>query len=340
MEFSRPLPNRDYKVLIRTITYNHSKYIKQSLDGFVLQRTNFPFVCVVLEDCSTDGEQDVIIDWINHNCKGIPAIFNEEYGAVYVVSHKDNSNCILVFYLLKENHRSQRKPKDPYAKPWFNASKYIALCEGDDYWTDPMKLQKQADFLDTHSDYSAVATQSMVIYESGERSHPFSKHIKECDWDVGTLMGERQFHTATIMYRPYPELDCRPKVYSGDVVLITTLSLKGKWRLMPQITCVYRKHSSGDSSNVKLSDLKRDLAAIPFYLKINPKFPERKYRAYLNYTFSIFPPRNGVKNILKYGIISVYYSLTCIPIDAYQALKTIYYMIKRIKKNIEGNNHK
>lgn len=332
MEYRQLLPQHNFKVMIRCFTYNHSKFIAQTLEGFVSQQTNFPFVCVVVDDCSTDGEQEVIKEWANQNCKNSPSVFQEEYAEIYIIEHKNNANCTLAFYLLKDNHKSQRKPKAPYVKVWKNASKYIALCEGDDYWTDSNKLQIQADFLDTHLDYSAVATQSMVIYQSGEPSHPFSKQTMELDFDKGSLIGERPFHTATIMHRPYEELDNRPGVYSGDISMMIILSQKGKWRLMSQCTSVYRKHSGGASSNVKLSDLKRDLTAIPFYLKINPSFPVRRYKAYLYYTFSIFPLDNNVRDILKYGLMSIWLSLTSFPINFNQVLKTAYYVYLKLEK--------
>lgn len=330
MELLQSLPRQQYKVLVSTSTYNHSKYIVQTLDSFAMQQTNFPFVCVILEDCSTDGEQEVIKDWIKRNGENPPSLFTEEYANVYITGHKNNSNCTFVFYLLKENHRKLGKSKAIYAKAWLKASKYYTLCEGDDYWTDPMKLQMQADFLDSHLDYSAVATQSLVIYESGEKSHLFSKHTMDYDWEVGALVGYRPFHTATLMYRPYSELENRPRVYSGDMCLIITLSQKGKIRLMSQCTCVYRKHSGGASSNVRLSDLQRDLAGIPYYFRINSKFPIRRYKAYLYYTFSTFPPNNSLFNIVGYGMKSIWYCLSTYPINVSQLLKSSYNMILKI----------
>ena len=332
MDSLQQLPQHEYKVMIRCFSYNHSKFIVQALEGFVNQQTDFPYVCVVVDDYSTDGEQDVIKDWIRHKCHISPVILNEVFADIYIVDHKDNSNCTLVFYFLKENHKSQRKPKAPYIKTWKNASKYIALCEGDDYWIDPMKLQVQADFLDNHLDYSAVATQSMVIYESGEKSHPFSKHTKDYDWELGTLVGYRPFHTATIMYRPCEELDNHPRVYSGDISIMIILSQKGKWRLMSRCTSIYRKHSSGASSTVTLGELKRDLAGIPYYLKLNPKFPIRQYKAYLYYTFSIFPPQNKLYDILKYGLKSIWLNITIYPVNIKVVFKILYLMYNKIKE--------
>lgn len=337
MEYIQQLPIREYKVIVECLTFNHSKFIEQTLEGFVSQQTNFPFVCVIIDDFSNDGEQNVIKDWIICNSKKAPALYQDNNADIYIVEHKNNFNCTLVFYLLKENHKSRRKPKSPYYNAWKNASKYIALCEGDDYWTDPNKLQMQADFLDSHLDYSAVATQSMIIYESGKPSHPFSKHTNDFDWEVGTLIGFRPFHTATMMYRPCEELDNRPRVFSGDMSMVIILSQKGKWKLMSRSTSVYRKHSGGVSSGVQISDLKRDSNAIPYYRKINPKFPERRYKAYLYYTFSVFPPHNSLCNILKYGIKSIWFSLTCYPMSITETLRIAYRIFIKIIKTSRNN---
>lgn len=318
-------------------TYNHAPYIVEAMNGFAMQETNFPVYYLITDDASTDGEPEVIKQYLaDHFQTPYRTEETDDYYLICAV-HKTNPNCNFIVFFLKYNHYSIKKPKRPYQAEWRENTKYIAICEGDDYWTDPMKLQIQAEFLDTHSDYSAVATQSTVIYESGDKSHPFSKHIIDYDWERGSLVGYRPFHTATIMYRPCAEIDNRPSVYSGDIAIMIILSQKGKVRLMSQCTSIYRKHSAGASSNVRLSDLQRDLSGIPYYLAINPNFPIRRYKAYLYYTFSTFPPSNGVCSILKYGIISIWYSLTCKPVSFYMSTKTAYSIFLKLKKKIQKN---
>ncbi len=118
-------------VVIRCITYNHEKYIRDALDGFVMQKTDFPFVAIVHDDASTDKTAGII----------------KEYADKY-------PDKILPI-LEKENQHSKR---DGSLGQVINTAcfdtgaKYIAFCEGDDYWTDPLKLQKQVDFLKAHQD--------------------------------------------------------------------------------------------------------------------------------------------------------------------------------------------
>ena len=336
----------EYKWMVctRCMTFNHAPYIVDTMNGFAMQQTDFPFVCTIIDDCSTDGEQEIIRQYlrIHFDSEDKNMIRYEDTNDYQLcfARHKTNRNCYFAVLLLKYNHYNNKKNKLPYLKQWHDNAKYHAICEGDDYWTDSSKLQVQVDFLNSHLDYSAVATQSMIVNTSGEPIRLFSKNTQDQDWEVGQLIGARRFHTATILYRYYKELDDRPAVYSGDVSLIMLLSQKGKWRLMSRCASVYRKHPGGASSNVKISDLRRDMDGIPYYLKINPQFPQRRYKGYLYYTFSTFPPLNNLSEILKNGIVSIYYSLTCYPVDFHQAGKTVYYIFLKLKKKYILNKGK
>lgn len=166
-EFKYPEPKQDYKVLVRCYTYNQSNYIEDALNGFVMQKTNFPYVCLIIDDCSTDGEQDVIKRWTGQECN----MTNAEYvdiptSHVIIVPHRTNINCTIVLYLLKENLYGQRERKIAHISPWRKRCKYEALCEGDDYWIDSLKLQKQVDFLETHPDYAMCHTSYKSFYQS------------------------------------------------------------------------------------------------------------------------------------------------------------------------------
>ncbi len=144
-----------YQVWVSCMTYDQSSYIEASMDGFCMQQTSFPFVCTIVDDASTDGEQEVIKKYMQEHFDlqdaSVAYEKDTDYGHVTFAQHKINKNCYFAVILLKENHYSQKKSKVPYLTEWMDA-KYIALCEGDDYWTDPLKLQKQVDFLEEHED--------------------------------------------------------------------------------------------------------------------------------------------------------------------------------------------
>lgn len=128
MESEYPLPEQRYKVLVRCYCYNQVNYIEETLKGFVMQQTNFPFVALIVDDCSTDGTQNII--------RRYESQYPDKIKGMY----------------LKENHYKTKKGKlkRSYVKPWVDCAEYEAICEGDDYWTDPLKLQKQVDYMDAH----------------------------------------------------------------------------------------------------------------------------------------------------------------------------------------------
>lgn len=147
-----------FKVCVRCITYNHADYIVDAMNGFCVQSTEYPFVCCIIDDASTDGEANVIMNFVqkhfNLNDKStVKDIETDDYRLIFA-QHKTNVNCFFVILLLKYNHYSIRKSKDQYLKEWFNNSTYIALCEGDDYWIDSAKIQKQVSYMEEHPECS------------------------------------------------------------------------------------------------------------------------------------------------------------------------------------------
>ena len=149
--------NNNPVVTIRCWTFNHKPYIRQCLDGFVMQKTKFPFTPIIIDDASTDNEIELLWNFINNELDASSLQKNEtgDYTRV-IAQHKSNHHCTFVFLFLKYNHHNIKKNKRPYLKTWEDKTKYIAACEGDDYWTDPLKLQKQVDFLESNSEVTKV----------------------------------------------------------------------------------------------------------------------------------------------------------------------------------------
>lgn len=176
------MDNYKYIVCTRCMTYNQASYIIDAMNGFGAQETDFPFVNVIVDDASTDGEQEVISNYIqnNFNMRDRTVVIQEEtedYNLIYA-QHNKNKNCFFAVYFLKANHFSIGKSKRPYFSEIENSAKYIAYCEGDDYWTDPRKLQKQVDFLDTHTEYS-FCCHRFTIYE---QNHNIYRKEYGYDW--------------------------------------------------------------------------------------------------------------------------------------------------------------
>lgn len=140
MEQYIPKPDKNYPVVVRCFTYNHEPYIEDALKGFVMQITNFDFCVLVVDDCSTDGTAQII----------------REYEKRY-------PSIIKGFYL-QENYYLRENEKYGLIKEWRANCKYEAMCEGDDFWTDPHKLQKEYDYLESHPDLSLVYTDCNVFF--------------------------------------------------------------------------------------------------------------------------------------------------------------------------------
>lgn len=174
--------SKDYKVIVGCMTYNHSKYIVDALNGFAMQKTNFPFACIVMDDASTDGEQEVIKNWLHNECDMARAEYYDlELSDVIIVPHKENANCTMAVYFLKRNFYQEENLKFGLVGDWVNHCEYIALCEGDDYWIDQKKLQIQTDCLDAHPEVDMCAhSYREVSAISGRIIRSIRRRKKDC----------------------------------------------------------------------------------------------------------------------------------------------------------------
>lgn len=247
-----------YKIYVRCMTFNHEGYIKDALDGFVKQETTFPVVHVIVDDASTDKTAKVISEYVNEHFdwedKSVAYVRETEYARVLYARHKTNENCFFAVLLLKENHYSQRKSKRPYYAEWEENAKYCAVCEGDDYWTAPDKLQKQVEFLETHPDYSMCFHSVKFIYPSNKSwiYSPYPNDVETCPIEDYFKVGGGYAPTCSMVYdwrllSPTPSF--RKSLSSiGDSPLILTLFLRGKVRFMKDVMSYYRVDSTGSWS--------------------------------------------------------------------------------------------
>lgn len=242
-------PLGNYKVMVQCITYNQSKYIEDTLIGFAKQQTNFPFICCVFDDASTDGEQEVLNTWIDSHCNPEDVDkYDHPLAIILMAPDKNNPNCIYAMHLQKVNTWGKPEKQEMIAY-WEKQCEYIALCEGDDYWISPFKLQRQVYFLENNPDYSMcfhranidlngiITTSNLSIKRSREIS------IKEVIYGGGDYCA-----TASLFYRTHNVLNIPSVVlnqYVGDYPLQIYLASKGKVYFMHDIMSVYRKQSSG-----------------------------------------------------------------------------------------------
>ena len=213
-------------VTVSCTAYNHEKFIRDALEGFIMQKTNFRFEVIVHDDASTDNTAEIIREYeIKY-----PAIIKPIYQ--------------------KENQWSKGiKPSARFVWPKARG-KYLALCEGDDYWTDPLKLQKQVDFLQANKNYAGAFHYTKKIIEgydiSKDRLYGF--HGTKLDFEsVDTISPVSPWHTSSFVFRnEFLEIPSWfYSVPSGDMALFSIISKYGKIRCIPEIMSVYRKNEGG-----------------------------------------------------------------------------------------------
>jgi glycosyltransferase involved in cell wall biosynthesis len=196
------------------MTFNQAPYIKDTLDGFCMQQTTFPYVCVIMDDASTDGEQDVIAKYLQDNFLLNNITVRTDETDDYVMTfaqHRNNINCYFAVFYLKYNHyKSKNYEKVQYYKEWRDSAKYLAMCEGDDFWSLPTKLQIQYDYLESHPDVVLSCHRYSILNNTTKQvaigENPYfdsKKHSKETEFEFDLNYYLHYWITKTLsnMYR-------------------------------------------------------------------------------------------------------------------------------------------
>lgn len=237
-----------FKVYVWCATYNQSEYIVDTMDGFVMQQTNFPFVCCIVDDASTDGEQKIIQDYLDAyfdlSEKSVGYKRETDYAHIIFAQHKKNKNCYFAVLFLKENlySKHQSAKKRLYISEWRDNSEYEAICEGDDFWICSNKLQIEVDFMDQHQDYGLVHTDFDLV--KGNRNHKVHEHKDGNYWPYSLTEG-LSIGTLTTLIRMsvfdiIPEFYLTEKWPMGDKPLWIEISRYFKIHYIPMVTAKYR----------------------------------------------------------------------------------------------------
>jgi glycosyltransferase involved in cell wall biosynthesis len=217
------------------IAYNHEQYIARALDSILMQKTGFPFEIVIGDDGSVDGTQRICEQYVQNNP-----------GRIRYIRHEKNIGMMPNFIGTLEAC----------------SGNYVAICEGDDYWTDENKLQVQSDFMDAHPDHSFCCHLHDVLTRG--RLVPANKNLPADRVPVTTesYLLHPFFHTTSYFFRneaqprPYPEWYY--KVLAGDHFLVLFISLKGKMTCLNRRMSVFRNHGSSVSFTRSALDIKRN----------------------------------------------------------------------------------
>lgn len=208
-------------VSVAMITYNHEKFIAEAIEGVLMQKTDFPIELIIGEDNSTDRTREICLE--------------------YQAKHPE----IIKVFRRRENLGMQRNFMETVQSC---EGKYVALCEGDDYWTDPSKLRRQIDFLENNPEFAICHHRlKMINDESGQEAlYPVSK--KETTFE--DLAMRQHIGTASCVFRnrlfEFPDLFLN--VYATDYTLHLLNSYHGKIKLIDETMGVYRVQSRGEWS--------------------------------------------------------------------------------------------
>ncbi len=222
------------------ITYNHEGYIRESIEGILSQVTDFFVQLVIGEDNSTDCTKEI--------CMEYAAKFPEKVKVITSASNIGMSKNFLRTYKACEG-------------------KYIAFCEGDDYWTDQYKLQKQVDFLEANSMYSACFHNVLMKEErTGEKME--ERNAVSNEWLLHTSLSKDIFDTEdvlgpwfipslSVVFVNYPDFDLPDWFFNcqyGDLSFMLLLTLRGKFKYLDEVMGVYRMHNTGATAMHKAYD--------------------------------------------------------------------------------------
>ena len=215
-------------------TYNHEAFVARALDGALMQQTDFAVEIVIGDDGSTDGAAAIIQTYAERFPDRIRAFLHpHNLGPAHPREFAGRTNVLSLFAACE--------------------GEFIALCEGDDYWTDPLKLQKQVDFLRKNPVYSLCHHNVRVIYEDGSPGHLFNPTDQAETSTVEAMLADNWIvATASALYRNYfrhePFADWHAEAASGDWALLIQVAVRGNIGYLNEIMGVYRRHRGGLSN--------------------------------------------------------------------------------------------
>ncbi|QKJ64804.1 glycosyltransferase [Flavobacterium sp. M31R6] len=229
------------------ITYGHEKYIREAIEGVLMQECDFEIELILANDCSPDSTDEVIQDILkNHPRKSWIKYFN----------HEKNIGMMPNFI-------------DAFKK---SEGKYVALCEGDDYWTDSLKLQKQVDFLEVNPEYTICFHKVNILQEGIVKEDIITVKVPETT-TINDLAKGNYIHTCSVVFKnnlfeKFPKYFEKSPV--GDYFLHMLNARYGKIKHLDEFMGVYRLHDSSVWSSQDNS--KREKIWIHFLKNIKPNF--------------------------------------------------------------------
>ena len=341
--------NPNYFVHVCCMTFNHASYVTETMNGFCMQKTTFPFICTIFDDASTDGEPVVIQQYLQEHfdLENSNAAMKETdaYSQIFA-QHKNNKNCYFLVLFLKYNHYSKGigRKKLEYIKEWIDDVPYVALCEGDDYWIDSLKLKKQVDFFESHPECTMACNRTKK-YSEKDKCFIEDSFCMENDGFLETKDAIRKgglyISTCSLTYRSsllehYPDY-CK-KCHVGDYPLQIMAAVRGRIYYMNDSMSVYRVNvpNSWTRNNLginnltrtKINGIKSEVFMLRGFMQDNPqysKYFQDRISFYINFFFRKYNNPNDYE-LLRNAFVS--------EINQYPFLWTIHYKMIFCKNRV------
>lgn len=267
----------DMEISILLLTYNHARFIRKALDGIVKQKISVSYEVIILDDASTDETPKILKEYK----KKYPQIISLYLRTVN--SDWPTKNC---YFLLSKAQ-----------------GKYYAFIEGDDYWIDDLKIQKQYDFLETHNEYSACVTDIVVVDEEGNKIEEQLYHKKENH--IFTLEDFRHIrqpgNTVSFFSRNYFDKENYRIIYEadkmmGDITAYMLCLLKGNIYQMDEAMAVrrcVRKAGKQNFNSIHQGNIYRDYMEVQYFIQLE------NYMRQYNSEFEFAPMADNIKGLAK-----------------------------------------
>ena len=282
-------------------TYNHEKYIEECLMSIFSQEFFGEYEIIIGNDNSSDETEAIIQKIAAKHPKGDTIKYFKNVPNLGYVK-----NTLFTFA---------------------NATgKYIAILDGDDCWIDPLKLQKQFDFLERNPTYSAVGTNSKMVYEDLPIAPHSYSNLPERTVKKDDLTNLSLFQTSTFFFKKEILKDDFPThIISADRCLYLLAGCYGDIKFFAEEMAVYRQVGVSISKNVSYQVMKKDFAIIPFIKKYSAEFKTSKLKTYFYYTLMTYPKTVSKNNFnsaaLGYGFYNILSKFTFNPLRFYNAVK-------------------
>jgi len=260
-------------VSICCITYNQEKFLRKTLDSFIMQETDFSYEVLINDDKSTDNTPKIIKEYVKKYPDIIKPVFN-----------KKNLGAVKNFFTNFER----------------STGKFVAICEGDDYWTDPKKLQKQVDFLKKNQKYS-ICFHSVKVHHDGIKKEDYIFPRKRFNLTVNELLKRNFIQTNSVMYRRQKKYNLSTADFlPGDWYLHIYHAKFGEIGFIDEVMSVYNRHVDGIWSDTMNNKKKfwtntADLY-MTFFTEVLKLFPNDKEKQNIIKTIA----SNKFKNIIVY----------------------------------------